>query len=83
MSQYNSVVPNINGSARIRVDTDELPLTPGRYSISLYLGNGAYDLDNIEEAIYFDVLWNPIYVIAYPPRREWGALFMPVRWNIS
>jgi lipopolysaccharide transport system ATP-binding protein len=83
MSQYNSVVPNINGSARIRVDTDELPLTPGRYSISLYLGNGAYDLDNIEEAIYFDVLWNPIDGIAYPPRREWGALFMPVRWNIS
>jgi len=64
------------------VSFEQLSLSPGGYSISLYLGNGSFDFDIINEAAYFDVVWNPSIDLLYPPQAKWGPLFAPLAWNI-
>ena len=45
MNQFLIFQTNVGGRVRFRVKIDHLPLSPGTYSLSLYLGNGTYDLD--------------------------------------
>ncbi len=81
MDQYDRAAPNRTGHLRIRAAIDQLCLSPGVYTLSLYLGSGLDDLDEIEHAIAFDVLWEPRSDIPYPPRAGWGSLVLPVRWE--
>ncbi len=81
MDQYETLAPNRTGHLRIRAAIDDLCLSPGLYTLSLYLGNGMDDLDEIENAISFDVLWEPRPDIPQPPRAGWGPLVVPVRWE--
>jgi len=62
---------------------EQLPLLPGRYKISLYLSDGRHDIDVVEDAIAFDVIWNPRIPIRYPPRANWGKMYVPVTWRTS
>jgi lipopolysaccharide transport system ATP-binding protein len=80
MDQYDALAPNRTGRLRIVAAIDQLCLSPGVYTLSLYLGNGLDDLDVIEHAIAFDVMWVPRADIPQPPRAGWGSLVLPVRW---
>lgn len=59
---------------------EQLPLLPGRYKISLYLSDGIRDIDVVRDAIAFEVVWNPRIPIRYPPRTNWGKVYVPVAW---
>ncbi|MBA2459327.1 MAG: ABC transporter ATP-binding protein [Gemmatimonadales bacterium] len=81
MDQYDALAPNRMGHLRIRASIATLYLSPGAYTASLYLGNGLYDLDVIENAIGFDVLWEPTQAIPLPPGEGWGPVVVPVCWD--
>jgi lipopolysaccharide transport system ATP-binding protein len=81
MDQYDSLAPNRTGRIRIRASITKLCLSPGAYSASLYLGNGVYDLDVIENAIGFDVIWEPNSDVPLPPGPGWGPVVVPVCWD--
>ncbi|MCO5195978.1 MAG: ABC transporter ATP-binding protein [Anaerolineae bacterium] len=80
MDQYDKkALPT--DTCRIRAVIDRLMLAPGRYGLSLFLSNGAYDIDVVDQASSFDVFWNNDYGLAYPPRPSWGATYMLVNWE--
>jgi hypothetical protein len=81
MDQYDALAPNRTGYLRIRAAIADLCLSPGLYTLSLYLGNGLDDLDEIEHAIAFDVFWEPRPDVAHPPRAGWGPVVLPVQWH--
>lgn len=56
-------------------------LAPGRYSVSLFLGDGRRDHEVVEDAIRFDVIWTPREEIAFPPKKGWGPVFAAVEWT--
>jgi lipopolysaccharide transport system ATP-binding protein len=58
----------------------KLPLNPGQYSISLFLGDGKYDLDILNDIIYFHVFWNTDIKIT-PPHTNWGSLYSETHWK--
>jgi len=64
----------------IDVLIENLPLNPGKYSLSLYLGKGSYDVDIIEEAIFFQVFWNDDLGII-TPQRNWGNTHVLTQWH--
>jgi lipopolysaccharide transport system ATP-binding protein len=82
-NQYKVQTINNGERTRFRVHMDQLPLAPGTYTISLYLGNGATDNDVVENAITFDVLWTENPNLAYPPRVKWGPMYVPVQWEVA
>jgi lipopolysaccharide transport system ATP-binding protein len=81
MKQYKQAILNSKGQHTIRIVIDHLPLSPGRYGLSLFLGNGSHDLDIVDNAIYFEVLWNTELGLAFPPPSKWGSLYVPIRWG--
>lgn len=82
MQQYELEVKNEKGGCKLGASIKNLPLNPGTYSISLYLSNGAYEIDVVENAVYFDVVWNSPFSVRMPPRPYWGATFAPVTWKM-
>nr|WP_294925850.1 ABC transporter ATP-binding protein [uncultured Flavobacterium sp.] len=78
MHQYGESLKIDNGQNKIKVSIEKLPLAPGQYSLSLYLSNGAYDLDIIENAVLFNVFWNNDNVIV--PKKNWGSTFAKTEW---
>lgn len=78
MHQYGESLRIDNGQNKIEVSIEKLPLAPGQYSLSLYLSNGAYDLDIIEDAVLFNVFWNNDDVIV--PKKNWGSAFAKTEW---
>jgi lipopolysaccharide transport system ATP-binding protein len=84
MRQSNKMVSNPGGSVRLWGQIDALALTPGIYSLSLFLGNDHYDLDIVDEVIFFDVIWDSDLPLAYPSFPQWGSLFLPAsQWGIE
>ncbi|HJR42442.1 MAG TPA: ABC transporter ATP-binding protein [Gemmatimonadaceae bacterium] len=81
MNQYDAVHRTRTGRVIVRATIDRLDLAPGAYTISLFVGNGTFDLDEVEEAIAFDVVWERQADIPSPPRPEWGSLLAPLRWE--
>jgi lipopolysaccharide transport system ATP-binding protein len=80
MKQYDQLMPNEVEAQVICAEIERLPLSPGAYTLSLFLGNGATDLDVIDEAVHFDVMWDPRLGLAFPPAPSWGAVFTFVEW---
>lgn len=39
----------------------------GTYHLSLYLGNGKYDFDIVENALNFEVIWDSLADAVSPP----------------
>jgi len=56
-----------------------LPLNPGKYVLDLYLGNGKFDVDIVEEAISFQVFWKEDENVI-PPKVIWGNTFISSKW---
>lgn len=83
MNQYHQMTANEAGRYRITATFDRLGLSPGTYSLSLYIGNGSYDLDIIEDAIHFEVLWDSSMGLAFPPPTGWGPMFALVDWQVE
>ncbi len=65
----------------VLIEITKLNLTPGLYSLSLYWGNGSYDIDIIRNAIYFNVIWNNKLGLAFPPDSRWGPIYMESKWK--
>lgn len=78
MHQYGQNLKINNKQDVITVMINKLPLTPGSYTISLYLSNGAFDIDIIQDAINFNVFWNKLNVIA--PKKQWGTTYAQTEW---
>ena len=65
----------------ISFSIENLPLSPGVYYISLFFGNGIYDVDVIEDAICIKIIWKKHNDLAFPPHPRWGHLVLPVKWE--
>ena len=81
LKQTNVLPINTEGNYTFRVCIESLPLSPGKYAITLYLGEGSIDLDVIQGALHFDVIWN--YKLGIMPKPSWGALYIPISWFIN
>jgi lipopolysaccharide transport system ATP-binding protein len=69
------------GRTQFKVSTEKLLLMPGRYTLNLYLGDRKGDLEVVEQAIFFDVVWAPVEGVVSPPIT--GVYFHPVKWEIN
>jgi lipopolysaccharide transport system ATP-binding protein len=69
------------GRTQLKVSTEKLLLMPGRYTLNLYLGDRKGDLEVVEQAIFFDVVWAPVEGVVSPPIT--GVYFHPVKWEIN
>ncbi|MGE8339831.1 MAG: polysaccharide ABC transporter ATP-binding protein [Flavobacterium sp.] len=78
MHQYGQSLKIDREQNQIKVMIDKLPLAPGQYSLSLYLSNGAYDVEIIEDAVLFNVFWENDKIIA--PKKVWGATYVETEW---
>ena len=58
----------------------KFPLNPGQYSISLFLGDGKYDLDILNDVIHFNVFWNNDLKMN-PPQPNWGVVHSENLWK--
>ena len=83
MQQNHLHFQNLGVEQAIRVTFTTLPLSPGTYSVSLYLGDGKSDLDIVENAIGFDVVWAQGLQSSLPPKPNWGPLSVPARWGCT
>ncbi len=79
MKQYDLLFTN-KDSRFIDLTLINLPLSPGKYSLSLYFGNGNYDLDVINNAIFFQVFWDKSSDIK-APLKKWGNVHILNNWD--
>ena len=81
MRQYKLSLPvKRKGKYQLKFTIPSINLTPGYYSISLFLGNGSRDIDIIHDAIRFEVIWNENSELL-PPYSFWGPMYLPVVWE--
>ncbi len=67
---------------RIRCRVDQMPLTPGRYSISLNAGPREWVwTDVIDQALWLDVLENDFFGNGRIPNPDWGAFLVRSTWE--
>jgi lipopolysaccharide transport system ATP-binding protein len=78
MQHGKKLIP-VKGKNTITIVIKELPLAPASYSISLFLGNGKFDIDIIDEAITFPVFWEDEHIL--PPSKKWGSTFGKTLWE--
>ncbi len=76
--QYNQKFIVNKGQDKIKILIKRLPLTPGNYSISIYLGNGYYDVDKAENAIFFSLFWDNKHILK--PKTKWGVVYAKTKW---
>lgn len=77
--QYGKKLHPKDGKNRISIVIKDLPLAPASYSVSLFLGNGKFDIDIIEDAITFPVFWEHEHIL--PPSKKWGSTFGITLWD--
>jgi lipopolysaccharide transport system ATP-binding protein len=78
MQQYSKKFKINNSQDRIDVVLENLPLIPGNYFVSIYLGNGSFDVDILQNAISFSLFWGDNEVIK--PKINWGVVYTPTKW---
>jgi lipopolysaccharide transport system ATP-binding protein len=67
---------------RVTCRIEQLPLTPGRYSISLNAGPREWVwTDVIDQAVWFDVLENDFYGNGRIPNPDWGRFLVRSSWE--
>lgn len=67
-------------SGRLQASLSHLELHSGIYRISVWLGNGFYDLDSKEEALTFEFISKKAYT-QLPPSSVIGSIDKAVDWN--
>ncbi|MDO8431594.1 MAG: ABC transporter ATP-binding protein [Candidatus Binatus sp.] len=70
-------------SGTISCTLDNLPLMPGTYSLDLWFGDRASDLDVIFEAISFDVIPADVFGTAQLPWAHLGPVFCRARFGLE
>jgi len=78
MQQYNLKYKLDKGNI-IDILLKNIPLAPGKYALSIFMGNGSFDVDIIEDAMFFQVFWSKD-LKAIPPRKKWGNTFIKTEW---
>jgi len=79
--QYKHLAIKRQGITTFNASIEHLPILPGRYKVSLHLSDGNIDLDVVENALEFEVRWNHNIPVKYPPRANWGKIYVPVNWK--
>jgi hypothetical protein len=79
MQQYGRLHEARMGIQVFEASLKRLALVPGRYQVSLYLGDGQRDYEVIENAIQFDVAWLGDGNATRPPHV--GILHETVEWK--
>jgi len=64
----------------IDVILPKIPLNPGKYSISLFLGDGKYDIDILHDVLFFNVAWD-LESSVNPPHPKWGVVYSETLWK--
>jgi len=83
LNQYQNLEVTNPSVIRFRATMPTLPLSPGLYSISLFLSSERVDYDQMPRAITFEVVWDASLSLKYPPHVHWGVLFIPVEWSVA
>lgn len=78
--EYGRTEVNSGGVMATSAVIDHLMLSPGTYTLTLFLDSGASTLDVIDDAVSFEVLWTPRNDLIHP-RNTWPLVFMPTRWE--
>jgi lipopolysaccharide transport system ATP-binding protein len=74
--------PDNHRPRRVTCRIDQLPLTPGRYSISLNAGPREWVwTDVIDQAVWVDVLENDFYGNGRIPNPDWGRFLVRSSWE--
>lgn len=83
LNQYTDYVVEKSELVRFEVNIEHLPFTPGTYYLSLFLVTGSNNIDVVEKAIQFEMVWNKHLGLAYPPRDAWGVMYIPIDWQVQ
>jgi hypothetical protein len=69
---------------KFRCTVDELPLCPGRYSLTLNAGprNNVWT-DMIDQALWFEVAASDFYGNGRMPNSDWGRVLIRSDWEAS
>lgn len=67
----------------VRADLDELPLTPGHYTLGIELGRGRGLLERVEHALRFDVLDGDPYGNGEAFVANDGGFWVKGRWSLA
>jgi len=78
---YNFSDPVLSGT--ITCNLTNLPLMPGTYSVDLYLGDGAQDLDIIEHAISFEILPADYFGTGQLPHPSCGLIMIDASFQLD
>lgn len=57
----------------------KIPLVPGNYTISIFFGNGFYDIDVVHNALTFAIFWDNESLM--PPKKGKGSSFAITKWE--
>ncbi len=79
-SDYLPKQSSTHGS--IQIHFDSLPLSPGQYSIDLYLGDELQSLDSIESALTLEVTASNYYGSGKLPSSVCGPLLLRASWAV-
>jgi lipopolysaccharide transport system ATP-binding protein len=78
----DSQLPSLNDLCRVTCEIDDIPLAPGRYSLSLSAGTLENTLiDNLENAVSFDVESADFYGNGRIPEANFGRVLVRSRWE--
>jgi lipopolysaccharide transport system ATP-binding protein len=70
-------------SAAISCALTDLPLVPGRYSLDLYLGDGAQDIDVVYDAISMEVLPTDVFGTGQLPPAGSSLIYWPASFALT
>ncbi|MFO0842698.1 MAG: ABC transporter ATP-binding protein [Gemmataceae bacterium] len=78
----NSVIPDITGRAIVRCDIDEIPLAPGRYTLTLAAGTPSDPTrDYLQHAVAFSVVEADYFGNGKLPQPGQGACLVRSQWS--
>lgn len=79
MQQYDTKFLALDGKNELRVLIENLPLAPGVYSLSIFFGNGAFDVDIHRNVLTFKVSWSDDSKVI-KPNPKWGNVYAETKW---
>jgi hypothetical protein len=77
-------IASINpGDGRMDLEIDSLSLTPGRYYLTLWIGDSHTLHDQLENCVIMDVESSDYYGCGRPITKRIGSVFLPCRWKCT
>ncbi len=72
----------LDTSARVRCTLKRLPLLQGEYTVDIWLGDGAVDVDTLTGYLSFRIEESDVYGTSRPPFAHMGVIFLEPMWQI-